>query len=1528
MTYCQDKILLDFYLNSHTATYAISLEQYRISLVKYLFTADNRHQNHKEYELITVHDLQYSPLLSSNTYGWVNEMITTSAIKSLLFLSSFDTFTLCNIHIKNDSLSIQIEVWPLEFHVTHLYPAIKGVILSCESDDNMISYYTPNIISPWKKLDFHNDHMRISFVSTICFLPWIVVSIHNPDKSHLSLFHYEIDSHNDTIIIKHLSDIAFTITGDCIFYPIVHILSNEMMLYFASCIDSSLYLITSQFDCILIATFIYPLKALSWDNDSNSDCLLLCKSISGYSLFIGGFESLSIKFESISDFPFPSKDKMLRDIISLLATSLPSHIFTDFFTQCISLYGSITEICQIFEHYSFPQISISRIKLGLLLLKQESYLKSLSTSILDKLIDSDINSNSNKWNGPLPIQGNFLDRYPFINPDINKWCFSVLSSSYTGMIYDKICNDPFQSHVFGLFNMSFDFCRLFHSCISHQYHLFAYRLESFLNLYCPSSSIESLRSFPLHMVLPIYHQWWNMSRNPLIGSFDNWQKFISLFDRKDLEIKYSDQIGPDNKYRFAQDNRLYTVYHSLLDPSGITIANTNIVMIEDSIMLEEQQRVVMENLYKKLSQSFGFAIFMMDTINNDSDIIIESETIGSTLFTPLAINTSVKFATHTSSPEPNSFPTDWMDMPMYWNGLGQGLRRFKIGSSSYSLSTLLEHMNGMNQDIHDLLMHILTKNPHPWSSGLLLSLGLQGYFTKNLEDHVQLYYELLAIGSPWISNNLLLALAISNMGTMNRLITKLCCLHCPSMMVQDSSIDDHYIDETRTMEKQSDGYSFSYLKSSISPVLLPHPSMSLGAIASLGLLYCGTGHERTSMILLNELESIWSCTRSNTVIIPKTKDKKYQQPSNIESFCESFSPGSNRKSDEHRKSSNTYGSWSTESQGHTIALALGWIHLGKGKNPHDNNIPWTTRLLNWSSIRDSYNSKTLSLIPCLISLCLQYYKTRNTHILLHMKDQIQCSLNQNMPGEYIFYSTMCYYMALCPDEQKISLFDVISNDKESYTKIFISMLGLNQNDLVDWNAFDKDPLELADIDNHVASTFYEDEMHSEMEYSVFLQTIYLASAFVFYVGLKWAGSHHIGLYRYLSRLLRLIYEKTLSKPIPVNLFSLVKRQRISILMYFGDLILLSLCLIMSGSGHLPLLRVLHGLLKQDYQTKEILYYPLHNRNMTSLQLVHSCLGFLLSCQGTRSLDTKDNKRMASLFTSLLPFVYSFPVRIEPPGVFPQMNQSLWHLIPSLQHLQSISNTPNSDNGLFSGPGPLPFLQGLCILTWRHNERLLLVCQEDSEQFKFLNAKINVVDAIDDNREIIISTPCFIEQQSSIKNKKWIEWKSLNSSEISFSCPYKNTILPFHELFCMDPSSSSNYIRNLCISRTEHPSWIYREGCCNSSVNDCDVMRYYALAKNPAQRRKYPINSYHNHTCLLDNSCCDYWDALVQDASLNGILRYWKDELYFVHIMCYHPSLSSNHDPDKECLFGYLLWKKQKFCDYIIPDTLLLKYILQ
>jgi anaphase-promoting complex subunit 1 len=162
-------------------------------------------------------------------------------------------------------------------------------------------------------------------------------------------------------------------------------------------------------------------------------------------------------------------------------------------------------------------------------------------------------------------------------------------------------------------------------------------------------------------------------------------------------------------------------------------------------------------------------------------------------------------------------PSDMLVWPEFHNGVAAGLRLPRASESFKVSRSWIVYNKGTTNDLSEPDAANQATNEH---GGLLMALGLRGHLsTLSMTD----IYEYLTQGSVTTSVGVLIGMSCAKRGTCDMSISKMLCLHIPSLLPP----------------------SFSSIDVS--------SAANAAAVAGLGILYQGSSHRLMTEFLLNEM---------------------------------------------------------------------------------------------------------------------------------------------------------------------------------------------------------------------------------------------------------------------------------------------------------------------------------------------------------------------------------------------------------------------------------------------------------------------------------------------------------------------------------------------------------------------------------------------------------------------------------------------------------------------------------------------------
>lgn len=271
-------------------------------------------------------------------------------------------------------------------------------------------------------------------------------------------------------------------------------------------------------------------------------------------------------------------------------------------------------------------------------------------------------------------------------------------------------------------------------------------------------------------------------------------------------------IEASHHLRFPDDNRLKEVARLLRSSRPTFLKVPRAVELSDHDYERLKQEKLLTLCRRVLALPLGRGMFTLGTLNPVPAEQLPIPELCLSGRVPPANNTLALDASHTA--------LDMTVWPNFHNGVAAGLRLPHAGeiSSSFKITRSWIMYNkascahGETPELGKQLTHA--------HGGLLMALGLRGHLSALSMTDI---YEYLTQGSVTTSVGVLLGMAANKRGTCDPSVSKMLCLHIPSLLpLSFSSID----------------------------VAAPAHA---AAVTGIGLLYQGSSHRLMSEFLLNEM---------------------------------------------------------------------------------------------------------------------------------------------------------------------------------------------------------------------------------------------------------------------------------------------------------------------------------------------------------------------------------------------------------------------------------------------------------------------------------------------------------------------------------------------------------------------------------------------------------------------------------------------------------------------------------------------------
>lgn len=328
-------------------------------------------------------------------------------------------------------------------------------------------------------------------------------------------------------------------------------------------------------------------------------------------------------------------------------------------------------------------------------------------------------------------------------------------------------------------------------------------------------SLTDLDDFPFGIIFPIRQALFDLRSTP---PKDCTPQAYKLIGREDLAMagkkvhveSTTSTIPADDAdglllvqamstQRFGQDRRLKEVCRLLSSarPVRLRLDPKARPELTDQEQIQEQQARLLSLCTRSLALCVGRGMLTLETYCPNTQLLD---------LPPLILSGVGRNKSHIAL-DPTSHPKDFTEWAAFHNGVATGLRL----------------MPDHDKISRTWIVYNKPKDkPTMEYAGLLLALGLHGYLSQLTVTDV---FEYLSQGHEGTTVGLLIGLAASKRGTMDRSVSKMLCLHLPSLLpAQFSDMDVPILSQT-------------------------------AALIGIGLLYQGTGHRLMTELLLNELSA-------------------------------------------------------------------------------------------------------------------------------------------------------------------------------------------------------------------------------------------------------------------------------------------------------------------------------------------------------------------------------------------------------------------------------------------------------------------------------------------------------------------------------------------------------------------------------------------------------------------------------------------------------------------------------------------------
>jgi hypothetical protein len=270
-------------------------------------------------------------------------------------------------------------------------------------------------------------------------------------------------------------------------------------------------------------------------------------------------------------------------------------------------------------------------------------------------------------------------------------------------------------------------------------------------------------------------------------------------------------IEASHHLRFPNDNRLKEVARLLRSSRPTFLKVPRAVELSDHDYERLKQERLLTLCRRVLALPLGRGMFTLGTLNPVPAEQLPIPELCLSGRVPPANNTLALDASHTA--------LDMTVWPNFHNGVAAGLRLPRAGGNSSFKITRSWIMYNKASCAHGETPESGSQSTHA-HGGLLMALGLRGHLSAlSMTD----LYEYLTQGSVTTSVGVLLGMAANKRGTCDPSVSKMLCLHIPSLLpLSFSSID------------------------------VSAPAHA-AAVTGIGLLYQGSSHRLMSEFLLNEM---------------------------------------------------------------------------------------------------------------------------------------------------------------------------------------------------------------------------------------------------------------------------------------------------------------------------------------------------------------------------------------------------------------------------------------------------------------------------------------------------------------------------------------------------------------------------------------------------------------------------------------------------------------------------------------------------
>jgi Anaphase-promoting complex subunit 1 len=271
------------------------------------------------------------------------------------------------------------------------------------------------------------------------------------------------------------------------------------------------------------------------------------------------------------------------------------------------------------------------------------------------------------------------------------------------------------------------------------------------------------------------------------------------------------EIESSHALRFRVDNRLKEVGRLLRSSKPVYLKVTRAVEVSDHEYERLKQERLLILIRRVLALPLGRGMFTLGTLDH-----VPAENLP---IPDLCLSGRVPPTNNIIALDTSQCPTDMTMWPSFHNGVAAGLRlpaAVEDASLKIARSWIIYNKTSSygseprDEEISAIHAH----------GGVLMALGLRGHLSALSMTDV---YEYLTQGSVTISVGMLLGMAANKRGTCDPSVSKMLCLHIPSLLpISFSSID------------------------------VSSPAHA-AAVTGIGLLYQGSSHRLMTEFLLNEM---------------------------------------------------------------------------------------------------------------------------------------------------------------------------------------------------------------------------------------------------------------------------------------------------------------------------------------------------------------------------------------------------------------------------------------------------------------------------------------------------------------------------------------------------------------------------------------------------------------------------------------------------------------------------------------------------